>query len=188
MNTARLQRCFPVPPWHHCVFPKTVFVETFLHVCYKHLTRVTNTATILEQSPDLSFPAELLGWYPVERNGITVPPSLQILEICTRQMNMLKRALTRMRSKIATRPQSQLILFSVLKLNFSLAHVLWDKNCRNVDSVNRVQTTCCRLVLAGWCWADFAFTTGLLDISLGNVSFSRTFLWLSVFLCSHFHR
>ena len=59
MNTARLQRCFPVPPRHQCVFQKTVFVEIFLHVCCKHLTRVMNTATILEQTPNLSFPAEI---------------------------------------------------------------------------------------------------------------------------------
>ena len=78
MNTARLQRCFPVPPWHQCVFLKTVFVGTFLHRRREHLTRVTSTAAILEQTPNLSFPAEVLGWYHVERNGISVPPSLQI--------------------------------------------------------------------------------------------------------------
>ena len=41
--------------------------------------------------------------------------------------------------------------------HLELTHVLWDKSCYNVDSVDRVQTTCCRLILAG------------------------------VFLCSHFH-
>ena len=47
MNTARLQRCFPVPPWHQCVFLKTLFVGTFLHMCCKHLICATDTATIL---------------------------------------------------------------------------------------------------------------------------------------------
>ena len=75
INTARLQRCFPAPPWHQCVFLKTVFVGTFLHIRRQHLTRVTNNASILEQTPNLSFPAEILGCCHVERNGISVPPA-----------------------------------------------------------------------------------------------------------------
>ena len=58
VNIARLQRCFPVPPRHQCVFLKIVFVGTFLHIRRKYLTHVTSTAAILEQTPNLSLPAE----------------------------------------------------------------------------------------------------------------------------------
>ena len=75
VNTARLQRCFPVPPRQQCVFLKIVFVGTFLHIRRKYLTHVTSTAAILEQTPNLSLPAEVLGCYHIERNGISVPPN-----------------------------------------------------------------------------------------------------------------
>ena len=77
-------------------------------------------------------------------------------------------------------------LFSVLKLNFSrasfrhrdLPHILlWDKSCHNVDFVNRVQTTCCRLVLAGWCWVK--------ENSQSQTFHHRRDRWCVCWLCLH---
>ena len=60
VHTKCFQHCAPVQTWHRRISLKAMFVESFLHVFRKHLTRVTSSVETLEQSPDLPLVAKVL--------------------------------------------------------------------------------------------------------------------------------